>query len=81
MSKIKNRIITISGEPASGKSTVIKRLREKYEEEGYKVHIFSIGNEFRKMAQEKGLTIEEFNKYITEREDIDILGDKLIYSN
>ena len=56
MSKIKNRIITISGEPASGKSTIIQRLKEDYEKQGYRVHIFSVGHEFRKIAQEKGLT-------------------------
>ena len=78
MSEIKNRIITISGEPASGKSTVIKRLKEEYEKQGYNVHIFSVGNEFRKMAQEKGLSIEEFNKFIVGREDIDRLIDSAV---
>ena len=34
MSNLINRIITISGEPASGKSTVINRLREDYEKKG-----------------------------------------------
>ena len=36
MSEIRNKIITISGEPASGKSTVVAALKEKYEKLGYK---------------------------------------------
>lgn len=71
MLKLKNRIITISGEPASGKSTVIKKLKKDYEEKGYLVHISTIGNEFRKIAQQKGLTIHEFNKYMESRTGID----------
>ena len=38
MNEIKNKIITISGEPASGKSTVKKALVKKYTELGYNVH-------------------------------------------
>lgn len=78
MSKIKNRIITISGEPASGKSTVINKLKEDYEKQGFNVHIFSVGHEFRKIAQEKGLTIEELNEYMTKRENIDKLIDSTV---
>ena len=71
MSEIKNRIITISGEPASGKSTVIKKLKDDYEKKGYKVNISTIGHEFRRIAQERGLTIQEFNEYIEKRSNID----------
>lgn len=78
MSEFKNRIITISGEPASGKSTVIQRLREDYEGQGYTVHIFSVGHEFRRIAQQKGLTIEELNEYMIQREDIDQLIDSTV---
>lgn len=78
MSKIKNRIITISGEPASGKSTVINKLKENYEKQGYTVHIFSVGHEFRKIAQEKGLSIEEFNEYMAKRGKIDKLIDSTV---
>lgn len=78
MSKFKNRIITISGEPASGKSTVINKLKEDYEKLGYNVHIFSIGHEFRKIAQEKGLSIEELNKYMIERGNIDEIIDSAV---
>ena len=68
---MKNRIITISGEPASGKSTVIKKIKEDYEKKGFKVHISTIGAEFRRIAKEKGLTIEEFNAYMMKRKGID----------
>ena len=52
MSEIKNKIITISGEPASGKSTVVKMLKQKYEEMGYLVHIEPIGHYWRDAAVE-----------------------------
>lgn len=66
-----NRVITISGEPASGKSTVINKLKEDYEKQGYKVNVLTIGYEFRKLAQEKGMSIKEFNKYMETRKGID----------
>lgn len=78
MSEFKNRIITISGEPASGKSTVIKKMKEDYEKQGFRVHIFSVGHEFRKIAQEKGLTIEQFNEYMIKRGNIDELIDSTV---
>lgn len=78
MSDFKNRIITISGEPASGKSTIIKELREYYKEQGYNIHIFSVGHEFRRIAQEKGLSIEELNEYMIKRGNIDKLIDSTV---
>ena len=56
MSEIRNKIITISGEPASGKSTVVAALKEKYEKLGYKVKIESIGHSWR------DATLEIYNK-------------------
>ena len=35
MENIRNKIITISGEPASGKSTVVKEIKSKYEKQGF----------------------------------------------
>ena len=53
MEKIRNKIITISGEPASGKSTVVKVIKDKYEQMGYQVQIISVGNVFRQLIQEE----------------------------
>lgn len=53
MGEIKNKIITISGEPASGKSTVVKKLTEKYEDVGYHVHVISVGTLFREILVKK----------------------------
>ena len=75
---IKNCILTISGEPASGKSTVIKELIKIYKEQGYNVHLYSVGDFFREMAQERQLSIAEFNEYVKKREDIDRLIDNKV---
>lgn len=53
MKRIRNKIITISGEPVSGKSTVVELIRDKYEKMGYKVQIISVGNIFRQLIQEE----------------------------
>lgn len=53
MSEIRNKIITISGEPVSGKSTVVKSLKKKYEEKGFNVHIISVGQIFREAVKEE----------------------------
>lgn len=48
---IKNRIITISGEPVSGKGTAVKVLIERLKKEGYtdeQIHLQTTGHEFRK---------------------------------
>ncbi len=53
MEKIKNRIITISGDPASGKGEVTKKLQELYLAEGCKVHIISVGDIQKKVIANK----------------------------
>ena len=55
MKEIRNKIITISGEPASGKSTVVKVLTKKYQNQGYKVHIMSTGEIFREIVKKEYL--------------------------
>ncbi len=48
--KIKNRIITISGEPVSGKGTAVRNIVEELKKSGYndeKIHIISTGQKFR----------------------------------
>lgn len=49
--KIKNSIITLSGQPVSGKGTTVKMLVNKLKENGYdkeNIHIIETGKEFRK---------------------------------
>lgn len=55
MDKIKNKIITISGEPASGKTTVVREIKNKYEKMGYNVHIISVGSVFRELIMKEYL--------------------------
>lgn len=48
---IKNKIIAISGQPVTGKSTTVKSLVKDLESQGYKkenIHTISTGNEFRR---------------------------------
>lgn len=63
MESYKNRIITISGDPASGKGSVSQELKKLYEAEKLKVHIISAGEAFRKAA------IREYKKKFPEIEN------------
>jgi len=90
MNEIKNKIITISGEPVSGKSTVVKSLIKKYEELGFNVHVISTGNLFREVAKAEYLKIypdrvdanladiQEDESFIKKRAEIDGLIDGMI---
>jgi cytidylate kinase len=64
--------ITISGLPGSGTTTVAKLLAERL---GYK--LISAGDVFRKLAMERGMTLEEFSKYAENNPDIDLYIDKM----
>jgi predicted cytidylate kinase len=64
-------IITISGTPGSGKSTVAKKLKEKL---GFE-YIYS-GEIFRELANEHKMSLEEFGKYCEENSEIDKELDK-----
>lgn len=69
---MKKDIIVLGGYPGSGKSTVRKILAEKL---GYKS--FSAGDFSRKLAQERGMTLEALNEYIaTQGEELDHLIDE-----
>ncbi len=59
-------IITISGTPGSGKSTVAKILLEKLHAE----RIY-VGGIFRELVREKGLTLEQLESYIQQHPEID----------
>lgn len=69
-------IITISGMPGAGKTTIAKRLSKKLDMPWY-----SIGEIRGKMAAEHGMTIDEFNKLGEEEEftdkDVDEYQTKL----
>lgn len=61
---IKNNIISISGEPVTGKSSNIKAIKQKLIERGYKeenIHIISAGHDFRDYFNEVLSFIESYN--------------------
>ncbi len=64
--------ITISGPPGSGTTTVARLLAEKLE-----FKLISAGEIFRKLAAERGMTLEEFSKYAESNPDIDFYIDRL----
>ncbi len=59
-------IITITGMPGSGKTTVVKSLAESLQ-----VPWYSVGDLRGKMARERGMTIDEFN----------VLGEKEAFTD
>lgn len=59
-------IITISGLPGSGKSTVAELLKKKL---GWE-YVYT-GAIFRKMAQERGMTLEEFGAFCEKHPEVD----------
>jgi len=64
-------IVTISGTPGSGKSTVAKLLEKKL---GIK-YVYS-GMLFRKQAEKYNMSLEKFGKYCEEHKEIDNELDK-----
>ncbi|WP_457548744.1 (d)CMP kinase [Archaeoglobus sp.] len=64
--------ITVSGLPGSGTTTVAKLLAEKL---GWK--LISAGEVFRKLAIERGMTLEEFSQFAENNPEIDIYIDKM----
>ncbi|MFX0002875.1 MAG: (d)CMP kinase [Candidatus Hodarchaeota archaeon] len=67
-------IITISGLHGTGKSTIAKLIAEKL-----KIQHYSTGQAFRDLAQEMGMSLEEFTIYAEKNPDIDEkLDNKII---
>ena len=74
-----NNIITLSGDPGSGKSTVRKALQTIFEEQGKKVRVYCVGDIFRKLAEDRGMTVIEFSKMLEEKDtSIDEYLDKAV---
>ena len=64
-------IITITGPPGSGKSTVARLLCEKL-----KLKHYSVGDFRRKIAEKRGITLEELNKEDEKTGETDRLADE-----
>lgn len=64
-------IITISGTPGSGKSTVAKILTSKLNAE----RIY-VGGIRRELARERGMTLTELNEYAKTHDETDVVIDK-----
>ncbi|MBT7553115.1 AAA family ATPase [bacterium] len=67
----KKLLLTISGTPGSGKSTIAKILSEKL-----KAHRIYVGGIRRELARQKEMTIEELNQYALEHPETDVEIDK-----
>lgn len=67
---LKKHIITLGGYPGSGKTTIRHLLAERL---GYKV--FSTGHFARKLAEERGMTLEAFNELAASSIEVDHLID------
>ena len=63
---MKKNIISISGELASGKSTIIKILMDKLN-----YTVYRNGEYFRSLAKEKNMSVTEFNLYVENHPEID----------
>lgn len=75
MTPEKKHIITIAGLPGSGKSSAATGVAKEL---GYE-H-FSSGDLFRKMAAERGISIEEMNFTAEKQKEIDVSVDALLRS-
>lgn len=64
-------IITLTGKPCSGKGTLAKVLKDKY---NFKV--YSVGEIFKEEAKKRGLSSEEFNKLLLSDPKYDNLLDE-----
>jgi len=68
-------IITISGDPGSGKSTIAKELAKKL-----KAKRIYVGQIRRQLAKQKGLTLEQLNQYAQTHPETDVDIDKKVAS-
>lgn len=59
-----SNIITVSGDPGSGKTSTINSLKKLLEQEGKKVEVYSTGAIFRELAKEEKMTVTDFNQFL-----------------
>ena len=72
------RIITLSGEPGAGKTTVLNHLKSFYEKKGFTVETHLVGQIFRQIADKLGIPVAELNKNSAHYPEIDkMLDDEL----
>lgn len=64
---MKKKIISLAGDLSSGKGVVSKILMEDLN-----FGVYRNGDYFRKLAQEKGMSVTEFNEYVKQHTEIDI---------
>lgn len=69
------KIVTITGDVGSGKSTAVRRLAEMWA-----VEIYSTGAAFRQLAEEMGVTVLEVNKRAESEPEIDRKIDSIFAS-
>jgi cytidylate kinase len=69
-------LVTLSGSPGSGKSTVAEKLCEKL-----RAQRIYVGQMRRDMAARKGMTIEAFNQYAVDHPETDIDVDTRVASH
>ncbi len=65
-------VIAVSGKPGSGKSTLARALAERFG-----LRYVSLGIIFRRLASERGMTLEEFSRLAEEDRSIDRLIDTI----
>jgi len=68
MSEIKNRIITISGEARSGKSTLADELEKQLTALGFRVHRIEVGKQFREISEQEYLKMYPNKVNVTQAE-------------
>lgn len=65
-------VIAVSGKPGSGKSTLARALAKKYG-----LRYVSLGMIFRRLAEERGMTLEEFSRLAEKDRSIDEMIDAI----
>lgn len=78
MDKTNHSIITISGMPRSGKTTIVSNLKDYYASKGVNIVSLSIGDLLREIARKEGYDVTEFNRQSEKRPEIDKKLDALL---